>query len=118
MTNLEEISIGRDPFVPDSNVAPLLNFNLSFSETIEGCDNGGWTYNLTALTTTEGSNEILMYFKTISQNSVNSSEFKNYSLRYNFSKDSKSKSLLLSDLGQQIIHPSDFILVEKMVSSP
>lgn len=118
VTNLEEISIGRDPFVPDSNVAPLLNFNLSFSETIEGCDNGGWTYNLTALTTTEGSNEILMYFKTISQNSVNSSEFKNYSLRYNFSKDSKSKSLLLSDLGQQIIHPSDFILVEKMVSSP
>jgi hypothetical protein len=118
LTNLEEISTGRDPFVPDQNMAPLLSFNLSFSDTIQGCDNGGWTYNLNSLTTTEGHNEILLYFKTISQNSVNSSEFKNFVLNYNFSKDSKSKSMLLSDLGSQLIRPVDFTLVEKKVSTP
>lgn len=118
LTNLEEISSGRDPFVPDQNSAPLLSFNLEFTDTIVGCDNGGWTYSLNSLTTTEGRNELLFYFKTISQNSVNSSEFKNFVINYNFSKDSKSKSMLLSDLGSQLIRPSDFILVEKKVSAP
>jgi hypothetical protein len=115
-TNLEEISIGHDPFVPDQGMAPLMSFSLNFSDTIQSCDNGGWNYQLNALKTTEGKNDILMYFKTISQNSINESEFKNFTLNFNFTNDSKNKNQLLSDVGDQVIKPSDFILVEKKVS--
>lgn len=116
MTNLEELTIGHDPFVPDQGVPPLLSFSLNFTDTIVGCDNGGWTYKLDTLTTTDGKNDILMYFKTISQNSINESEFKNFNLNFNFTKDAKNKNQLLSDVGDQLIKPSDFILVEKKVT--
>ena len=118
LTNLEEISIGHDPFTPDQNAPATLSFKLAFLDTIEGCDNGGWSYSLNSVASTEGQNQIMMYFKTISQNSINDSEFRTYTLDLNLTKSSALKNQLLSNIENRLIRPSDFVIVEKKVSSP
>jgi hypothetical protein len=46
----------------------------------------------------EGANHVLLYFKTIAQNSVNESEFKAFNLKMKFNLDSLGKNLLISSL--------------------
>ncbi len=118
LTNAEELSLGLDPFFPDKNTLPPFVFSSTFTDTISGCDNGGWTYHLDSIMTTVGPNQVMMYFKTISQNSINESEFRMHTLNFEFIQDTKNKNQFLPTAATPLIQPSDFIVVEKKVSTP
>lgn len=113
-TNLQEISMGLDPFTPDKESESVVLSHSHFEDQINQCTSGGWNLQIDSLGGLDGSNNLMFYFRTESKNTQGVFEYRVFNDNYNYKKIDSAHVQV--QLNKDFVDVTDFELVTKQVS--